>query len=226
MSFNRLIFFWLHTVINFRLSTASNTTEEACLHSIPTISIVDHCPKDFSEWMVAKERKQCHWISQKCTKPERFAYHCLPDRYHKQFIEVCAPTKWIVGENCPYYNMEKHVIEPNYNHPCKGQCPQYYCSSSVYEYQECFGRMQKKSTNDKNEENVIYVKGDNQGCNQPINFLLIILVVLLCLHLCFRLYEKCQPNGFYRCLSKKSSTENDEESEELKLEQNKTEHFC
>lgn len=48
--------------------------------------------------MIAKDIKQCYWISQKCTKPERFEYHCLPDRYHKQFIEVCAPTKWIVGK--------------------------------------------------------------------------------------------------------------------------------
>lgn len=107
MPFKKLIFFCLHTVMNLRLFPASNTTEEACFQSIPTISIVDHCPKDFSEWMIAKDIKQCYWISQKCTKPERFEYHCLPDRYHKQFIEVCAPTKWIVGMNCPFYDMEK-----------------------------------------------------------------------------------------------------------------------
>lgn len=39
----------------------------------------------------------------------------------------------LAGMNCPFYDMEKHIIEPNYNHKCKGQCPQYYCSSSVYE---------------------------------------------------------------------------------------------
>lgn len=220
MPFKKLIFFCLHTVMNLRLFPASNTTEEACFQSIPTISIVDHCPKDFSEWMIAKDIKQCYWISQKCTKPERFEYHCLPDRYHKQFIEVCAPTKWIVGMNCPFYDMEKHIIEPNYNHKCKGQCPQYYCSSSVYEYPGCFERVQKKITKD--------VEGDNQECtcNQPVYFLLIIFVVFLCLHLCFRIHEICQPNRFYRCFLKKSSTENDAESAELKLEQNQTEHFC
>lgn len=100
-----LIFFsfilWFFFSLNEQIDVPSQCqfqTEEACFQSIPTISIVDHCPKDFSEWMIAKDIKQCYWISQKCTKPERFEYHCLPDRYHKQFIEVCAPTKWIVGK--------------------------------------------------------------------------------------------------------------------------------
>lgn len=112
--------------------------------------------------MKAKDRKQCRWIFQNCTKQDRFVYHCLPDRYLEHFIEVCAPTKWIVGRkvyllltsylkcplynyvfcdiisgcNCPFYNTEKLVIEPNYNHPCKNHsvpCGAYYCSSSVYE---------------------------------------------------------------------------------------------
>lgn len=50
-----------------------------------------------TEWMKAKDRKQCRWIFQNCTKQDRFVYHCLPDRYLEHFIEVCAPSKWIVG---------------------------------------------------------------------------------------------------------------------------------
>lgn len=108
-SFILWVFFSLNEQIDVPFQCQFQT-EEACFQSIPTISIVDHCPKDFSEWMIAKDIKQCYWISQKCTKPERFEYHCLPDRYHKQFIEVCAPTKWIVGKK-PLQKIDFHFFQ-------------------------------------------------------------------------------------------------------------------
>lgn len=72
---------------------------EGCLESIPTITVVNRCPKDITEWIKSKSRKQCHLANQNCTTLERFEYHCLPDKYHESFMEVCAPRKNIVGES-------------------------------------------------------------------------------------------------------------------------------
>lgn len=40
------------------------------------------------------------------------------------------------GRYCPFYNMEKHIIEQNYNQPCNNhvvQCKEIYISSAIYQ---------------------------------------------------------------------------------------------
>lgn len=176
----------LYLMLYFFAPDAHKKTEEGCFQSIPTISFVDDCPKNLTEWMKAKDRKQCRWIFQNCTRQDRFVYHCLPDRYLEHFIEVCAPTQWIVGSNCPFYNTEKLLIEPNYNHPCKTHsivCETYYCSSSVYEYQDCYQEMRKKT------KHYVHRDNDTDTCNhtvmgdQFVHFLLGALVLCFILHL-------------------------------------------
>lgn len=114
---------------------------ESCPQSIPTLTIVEACPKDNTEWIIAKDRKQCHLTIQNCSDADKFQYHCLPNRQLDKLIEVCAPTKLIIGRHCPFYDTDKHTIEQNYNQPCNDhvkQCKQIYTSSAVHQYQECF----------------------------------------------------------------------------------------
>lgn len=68
---------------------------ESCPPFISTINNVDKCPRNKTEWLKAAERKQCNQINPICTDIQ---YHCLPDRFHGLFIEVCAAPKIIVGK--------------------------------------------------------------------------------------------------------------------------------
>lgn len=68
---------------------------ESCPPFISTINNVDKCPGNKTEWLKAAERKQCNQINPICTDIQ---YHCLPDRFHGLFIEVCAAPKIIVGK--------------------------------------------------------------------------------------------------------------------------------
>lgn len=68
---------------------------ESCSPLISTINNVDKCPENRTEWLKAAERKQCNQINPICTDIQ---YHCLPDRFHGLFIEVCAAPKIIVGK--------------------------------------------------------------------------------------------------------------------------------
>lgn len=194
-------FLLLYLTLDF-YADGNKNTDDGCFQSIPTISAVDDCPKNMTEWMKAKDRKQCRWIFQNCTKQDRFVYHCLPDRYLEHFIEVCAPSKWIVGCNCPFYNTEKLVIEPNYNHPCKNHsvpCEAYYCSSSVYEYQDCYKEMRQKKTSYTNKDKD---KDDNM---KTVEFLLGAVVFCFILQIFCEHGEKLQlkVTAIYRCISGK-----------------------
>lgn len=127
---------------------------EGCLESIPTISVVNRCPKDISEWIRSKSRKQCHLVNQNCTTLEGFEYHCLPDRYHERFMEVCAPKQNIVGGHCPFYDEEENSVDMNLYQSCKEHttpCPDLYNSNVAYRYQECYTDALKSTKDDINE---------------------------------------------------------------------------
>lgn len=79
---------------------------ESCRPFISTINKVDKCPENKTEWLKANERKQCNQINPKCTEIQ---YHCLPDRFHRNFIEVCAAPKVIVGKKTLFQNTFKLI---------------------------------------------------------------------------------------------------------------------
>lgn len=79
---------------------------ESCSPFISTKNNVDKCPENKTEWLKAKERKQCNQINPKCNETQ---YHCLPDRFHGHFIEVCAAPKVIVGKKTLFQNTFKSI---------------------------------------------------------------------------------------------------------------------
>lgn len=66
-----------------------------CGKSVTTIREVSGCPKTQLEWNRRAKLMQCGAISQNCTKPTEFVYHCLPNSHWNETIEVCAPKKSI-----------------------------------------------------------------------------------------------------------------------------------
>lgn len=83
--------FYVNIYFNFQVS-------KSCPQSIPTVTVVHACPKDKTEWIKAKEKKQCNLIIHNCTEKDKFQYHCLPNKVLDKLVEVCAPTKIIVGK--------------------------------------------------------------------------------------------------------------------------------
>lgn len=205
----------------------TNGSGEGCLQSIPTRTVVAACPKGITEWIKAKRRKMCHSISQNCTTAEKFEYHCLPNTLLDLFVEVCAPTKVIIGQHCPSYNMDLNVIETNFNQPCKDHltpCLDVYQSNTIYNYPECF-----KEFNNKEADNIagsIVIAHDNTVLNNGLYVIcisLVVLIILLFINICCP--RKC--TGMYKRVficGSKTGDRKQTTDEELKLKEDNTEN--
>ncbi|XP_056016771.1 uncharacterized protein LOC130053483 [Ostrea edulis] len=111
-----------------------------------SIEIIARCPRDEAEWFTAGKRKNCSKATKYC-KDER-VYHCVPNHYLNETVEVCAPWKLIVFGYCVEYNFLGRRVQENYNTNCTQfavPCPLYYASNEVYKYQGCYELI--KSTN-------------------------------------------------------------------------------
>lgn len=204
----------------------SNVKSESCRPFISTINNVDKCPENKTEWLKANERKQCNQINPKCTEIQ---YHCLPDRFHGNFIEVCAAPKVIVGHHCPYYDMEINSIEPNFNQQCRedaNQCPEVYHSNSVYKYQGCYKgsvNNKKAQTNDNRNPNIIETNdrmlqfGFFVICMLLVTQIILFIVLLLCQDGCRRCLKRINQR-----LTKTRYPGKDKENKQFITEKNET----
>lgn len=202
----------------------TNVRGEGCLQSIPTRTVVAACPKGITEWIKAKKRKMCHSISQNCTAADKFEYHCLPNTLLDLFVEVCAPTKVIIGKHCPSYDMELNIIETNFNQPCKDHltpCSDVYQSNTVYNYPECFKEFNNNEANTIASSIVHVNANDNTVLNNGLYVIcisLFVLIVLLFINICCPGSCKGMYKRFFICDSKKGDTRQ-ETDEELVLNQ-------
>nr|XP_022286430.1 uncharacterized protein LOC111099438 isoform X2 [Crassostrea virginica] len=78
--------------------------------------------------------KRCFDLKHNCGSLE---YHCVINEWTTEMIEVCAPTKVIVGKVCAEYNSGGMMIQRNSNAKCK-ECPSVYSSPNSYLYPECY----------------------------------------------------------------------------------------
>lgn len=155
---------------------------KSCPQSIPTQTIVESCPEDSNAWIKAADKKQCNLIIHNCTEKNDFQYHCLPDMLLNTLVEVCAPTKIIVGQHCPYYDMQRNIIEPNFNEPCNSHlepCAEVYSSSVVYKYQECYKEIREKKTKQVSLENKVSVELPELAIGMYIISISVVVVVIL-----------------------------------------------
>lgn len=155
---------------------------EGCLESIPTITYVNRCPDDISEWIKSKSRKQCHLVTQNCTTLEGFEYHCLPDKFHERFMEVCAPRKNIVGGHCPFYDVEESSVELNLYQSCKEYttpCPDFYNSSVSYRYQECYTDAPTKNMDANKEQTISMMVSVSTFVFQILKFIILFLILIV-----------------------------------------------
>lgn len=198
---------WILPVMLSFILGMPNVKSESCPPFISTINTVDKCPENNTEWLKAKERKQCNRVNPKCTDIQ---YHCLPDRFHGHFIEVCAAPKIIVGHNCPFYDFERNSIEQNFNQQCRedeNPCPDVYHSSSVFKYQGCYREIlnnKKAPPNDNRNPNIIETNdrmllyGFPVLCMLLVTQIILSLILILCQDGCKRCLERN-----YHCFTKR-----------------------
>ena len=63
---------------------------EPCPPSPDSVSTIDSCPMNSSEWNERAIQKNCSMYSKICHKP--LQYHCLLNTYGNESIEVCSPN--------------------------------------------------------------------------------------------------------------------------------------
>ena len=66
---------------------------EPCPQSADSVSVIDSCPMNSSEWNQRALLKNCSTYPNCSKKP--LEYHCLLTPYANKSLEVCAPNTWL-----------------------------------------------------------------------------------------------------------------------------------
>lgn len=205
------------------LQNADITVSKMCPQSIPTETEVQTCPNDTTEWIKAKEKKQCNLIIHNCTEKDKFQYHCLPNKVLDKLVEVCAPTKVIVGQHCPYYDIKRNTIEPNFNQRCNSDaCPNVYSSNEAYRYKSCYKEIKKMDTREVTPRNKLSLEVSDSYPDLAIGIyiicgvLLVMLVLLIIRFIC--LYACCKGCPYRRRYQFGENRTQFEKEQEMKLD--------
>lgn len=113
-----------------------------CQEAVDSVTVVNSCPTSKTEWDVAARKKNCGRMASKqnCTTVEKFQYHCVVNGLRSKLLEVCAPTRIIFG-HCVEFNVRGGVIQDQLSAPCNAtfpKCDNFYISSDVYKYPDCY----------------------------------------------------------------------------------------
>lgn len=110
-----------------------------CPESIPTVSIVNRCPANATDWVSAAKRKSCDHL-QKCTASDDFVYHCVLNTDATMLLEVCAPTHKMSGHCVRFSEVKKRLFIDGeldcteFDPPCSTRS----LSNESYKYQMCY----------------------------------------------------------------------------------------
>ena len=67
---------------------------DPCPPSADSVSVIDRCPMNSSEWNQRALLKNCsRYPKTTCFKP--LEYHCLLNPYANESLEVCAPNTYL-----------------------------------------------------------------------------------------------------------------------------------
>lgn len=88
---------YLFYLINIQLC---NGESRYCKEAVDTVKNVESCPTSKTEWDTAALNKDCSKIAlqQNCSTVEKFVYHCVINGYRNKLLEVCAPSRLILGK--------------------------------------------------------------------------------------------------------------------------------
>ncbi|XP_062586652.1 uncharacterized protein LOC134248255 [Saccostrea cucullata] len=139
------VFLWiLYTFI----SKVCNSSALKCYASQPTGTEVQKCPLTPKELEEAAQRKNCEIIalSQNCTKPENFKYHCVLSMNRQSLMEVCAPYIFSQG-HCVGFDTLGLLIQQIFDSSCTkfpDPCPIRFASWNSSAFSGCYELIENK----------------------------------------------------------------------------------
>lgn len=70
-----------------------------CPEAVDSAEYVVSCPSSMIGWNTAAKKKNCSRMAmhQNCSSVEQFQYHCVINGYRSKMVEVCAPSRIIIG---------------------------------------------------------------------------------------------------------------------------------
>lgn len=159
---NYILSFLVLFILQVELCTSQN---RYCQEAVDSVRVVDSCPTSETEWDVAARKKNCGRIASKqnCATVEKFQYHCVVNGLRNKLLEVCAPTRIIFG-HCVEFNVRGGVIQDQLSAPCNAtfpKCADFYLSSDVYKYPDCYKLVLKNEGSLAFEEKTITTTSKN-----------------------------------------------------------------
>ncbi|XP_062585859.1 uncharacterized protein LOC134247525 isoform X2 [Saccostrea cucullata] len=185
-------------------------TQWQCEVSLTTINFTSICPTNEIDYIKRSKEKNCEDIQQNCTTNSNFKYHCVIDTTGSNFIEVCAPQRFIFGHYCTEFNKGGARVQEHYGYGCKqfneNPCPEAYPSWKCYEYPGCYSLIEneKKAVTSTDQQNItIRNKSCGTLCDERtlsakismtfIYLLLMLLVTFVTIGLFWRFRKKGFP---------------------------------
>ncbi|XP_062594952.1 uncharacterized protein LOC134256312 [Saccostrea cucullata] len=141
------IFLLICYVVNVHTST-----NIYCPWAVNTVKTVASCPITKEERDKASDLKNCKQFAQKqnCSDPSKFQYHCVMNELQNKLLEVCAPTRYILGY-CPEFNVKGGIIQDHYSLDCskfEPPCKTRYISTDAYLYHACYDQIKMSPVSD------------------------------------------------------------------------------
>lgn len=142
---------WIHVflIVHLLLFQDYVTENIYCKEAVESVKTVSFCPTSKEQWDKAASRKNC-WekaLTQTCSAPEKFLYHCVINGYGNATLEVCAPRRLILG-HCAEFNEVGGVIQDQFISPCSEtfpKCDHFYWSTEAYNYEDCYKLVEAKT---------------------------------------------------------------------------------
>ncbi|XP_062615172.1 uncharacterized protein LOC134276909 isoform X2 [Saccostrea cucullata] len=140
-----------------------NSSALKCYASQPTETEVQKCPLTPKELEEATQRKNCEIIalSQNCTKPEHFKYHCVLSINRRSLMEVCAPFIFS-QEYCVGFDTLGLQIQQIFDSSCTkfpDPCPIGFASWNSSAFSGCYELIehrQRKSNSGGSDINTVW----------------------------------------------------------------------
>lgn len=98
-------------------------------------------------------------MHQNCSTVEKFQYHCVINGHRDKMVEVCAPSRIIIG-HCVEFNLLGGVIQDQWSSPCHDtfpKCDGVYKSTAAYKYPDCYDLVSKFPTKADTTTNINFL---------------------------------------------------------------------
>lgn len=148
-------------LIHLLLQIQASKAARYCPEAVDSAEYVTSCPSTKSEWDTAAQKKNCSKVAlhQNCSTIKEFQYHCVLNGYRNKMVEVCAPSRIIIG-HCVEFNLLGGVIQDQMSSPCNDtfpKCDVVYRSTAAYKYPGCYDLVSKFQTKADTTTKIIFL---------------------------------------------------------------------